>query len=251
MAVEAGEVGDGGRQPGDAFRLVQVARVLRHAAQAGHALDAREVAGDKAVRVAAPDVVNILRLVIDRVGGHEVVAQPLCQRQRVRVTGAVIDLDQADQQAPIAPQNGHVASAFYCRQMLVGAKMAVALLIEREAGHNRGEGGKRLGELWREKSRGANPAAGDVAAVFGEPAVLLQGDVVEDELGLVQRGCPHPFGVEGLRRCPGAGEAGRLRRGQRRRIPRLRVCQREAGDGSNENPQGEAGQGDLPQEARS
>ena len=97
--------------------------------------------------------------------------------------------------------------------------MAVALLIERESGHDRREGGKGLGELRREKGRGADPAAGDVAAVFGELAVLLQGDVVEDELGLVERGRRHSLGIEGLGRRPRAGEPGRLRRGQRRARP--------------------------------
>ena len=167
-------------------------------------------------------------LVIDRVGGNEVIPQPLCQRQRVRVAGAVIDLDQADQQPAVAPQDGHVAPALDLRQVLVGAEMAVALLIEREAGHDRREGGKRLGELWREKGRGANPAAGDVAAVFGELAVLLQGDVVEDELGLVERGGAEPLGIEGLGRRPRSGKACRLRRGQRRRVPGIGVANRRS-----------------------
>ena len=101
--------------------------------------------------------------------------------------------------------------------------MAVGLLIERESGHDRREGGKVLGELRREKGRGANPAAGDVAAVFGELAVLLQGDVVEDELGAVEGSGGHARGIEGLGRRPRAGEACRVRRGQGRRLPRSAI----------------------------
>src|ERR1035437_1890280 len=129
MAVQAVEVGDGGGQRGDAFRLVQVTLVLRHAGQANHAFDAREVAGDKAVRVATTDAANVLRLVADRVGGNEIATQPFCQRQRARVIGAVIDLDQAAQQAAIAPQDGHVPPALDLRQMLVGAEVTVGFLI--------------------------------------------------------------------------------------------------------------------------
>ena len=90
-------------------------------------------------------------------------------------------------------------------------------------------------ELRREKGRGANPPAGDVAAVFGELAVLLQGDVVEDVLGLVQRGCPQPFGIEGLRSRPGAGEACCFGRGQRRGVPGVGVETDEASHTGNQD----------------
>ena len=113
------------------------------------------------------------------------------------------------------------------------------LLIERESGHDRRESGKVLGELWREKGRGANPAAGDVATVFGELAVLLQGDVVEDELGAVEGGRCHPPGIEGLGGRPRAGEAGRVRRGQRGRLPRLDIGHGEGEHGKDEGWQTE------------
>ena len=64
--------------------------------------------------------------------------------------------------------------------------------------------------------------------------MLLQGDVVQDELGLVEWCRRHALGVKGLGRRPRAGKPDCLRCGQRRRFPRIRVRQGEADQGSSQ-----------------
>ena len=110
MAVEAVEVVDGEGQFGDPLAFIEVTLVLRHAPQGDETFDTREVTGRKAIRVTATDVAEVLRLVVDRVRGHEIVAKSLRRRQCLLVAGTIVDLHETDQQATVAPKDGHVAT---------------------------------------------------------------------------------------------------------------------------------------------
>ena len=160
--------------------------------------------------VGPADPLEVLALAVVRAGADRVIADLAGDRQQLRIGLDPLPLAQSQQQAPVAPEDRHVAALVDTgREVLIGPEVPVGLLILGQLGRQlidqrRGGFNQRPGGL-----QGTEHASGDVAAVLGESPFQLETDVGEHEFEIVQRRRVQPA-IGAVERQPGAARRDNL-----------------------------------------